>query len=406
MHCDKIKLKSGQTRWICIADAPSHPLTGKRRQIERRGKTKKEAMQKVNDVIDTLVEDQFDKKASAAIKFRKVAKKWISVYEVTAGVKRGTVRIREDEIKVLNRYFGDAPITSITHVIYQDFLIQLSVDGYKGKPYSESAIRGINTCAKMIFKFAKKNKLIEENPTEDVEIPKKPKTIEELENQSIKDEFFEKHELELFLKAVLEMGLELDKEWFFTLAFTGMRPGEVIALKKQDLDFDNNRIRISKTLTNENCNMKEYSLETTKTSDIRIIDMDESIMSILKKLVHENDTHKLKYRTQIKDFHDKDFVFRRKNGYPYVRQFLGERMKRIMKKLDINKHLTPHSFRHTHISMQTEAGAELPTIMERVGHKDPDTTLKIYTHVTNNMKEKSVQNVAAFHSEILKELTV
>ncbi|MFD1450888.1 tyrosine-type recombinase/integrase [Oceanobacillus sojae] len=406
MHCDKITLKSGQTRWVCIADAPPHPLTGKRRQIERRGKTKKEAKNKVEEVIDKLTVDQFDKKASAKIKFSKVAEKWLSVYEVTAGVKRGTVRIREDQIKILDKYFGDAPITSITHVIYQDFLIQLSIDGNEGEPYLESSIRGINTCAKMIFKFAKKNKLITENPTDDVEIPKKPKTIEELENQSIEDEYFEKNELELFLKTALESGLKLDKEWFFTLAFTGMRPGEVIALKKQDLDFENNRIRISKTLTNENCNMRDYNLETTKTSDIRIIDVDEGIMMVLKKLVHENDTHKLRYRTQIDDFHDEDFVFQRKNGYPYVRQFLGERMKRIMKKIDIKKHLTPHSFRHTHISMQTEAGAELPTIMERVGHKDPDTTLKIYTHVTNKMKEKSVQNVAAYHSEILKELTV
>lgn len=406
MHCDTIKLKSGQIRWFCIADGPPNPMTGKRRQIERRGKTKKEAKQKVKDVIDALVEDQFDKKSSATIKFSKLAKKWLSVYEVTAGVKRGTVRLREDEIKVLNKYFENAPILSITHSIYQDKLIQMSKDGNDGKPYAESTIRGVNTCAKMIFRFAKKNKLIEENPAEDAEIPKKPKTIEELENQSIKDEFFEKQELELFLKTVLQEGLKFDKEWFFTLAFSGMRPGEVIALKKQDLDFVNNRIRISKTLTNETGNMKDYNLETTKTSDIRIIDMDKSIMMMLKKLVHENDTSKLKYRTQIEDFHDKDFVFSRHNGYPYVRQFLASRMKGIMKKIDIGKHLTPHSFRHTHISMQTEAGAELPTIMERVGHKDPDTTLKIYTHVTNNMKEKSVHNVTAYHSEILKELTV
>ncbi|MDY0395372.1 tyrosine-type recombinase/integrase [Virgibacillus halophilus] len=39
-------------------------------------------------------------------------------------------------------------------------------------------------------------------------------------------------------------------------------------------------------------------------------------------------------------------------------------------------------FRHTHISMLTEAGVDLPTIMKLVGHENDKTTTKIYTHVT------------------------
>ncbi len=52
------------------------------------------------------------------------------------------------------------------------------------------------------------------------------------------------------------------------------------------------------------------------------------------------------------------------------------------------KKISTHVFRHTHISMLAELGVPLKAIMQRVGHNDPNTTLSIYTHVTNTMKEE------------------
>ncbi|MCR2823606.1 tyrosine-type recombinase/integrase [Lederbergia panacisoli] len=46
----------------------------------------------------------------------------------------------------------------------------------------------------------------------------------------------------------------------------------------------------------------------------------------------------------------------------------------------INKHAAPHIFRHTNISMVTEAGVDLPIIMQRVRHKGIETAVGIYTH--------------------------
>ena len=49
----------------------------------------------------------------------------------------------------------------------------------------------------------------------------------------MEETYFESDELDEFLDMVLKIGLDLDKEWFYTLAFSGMRPGELIALKNQ-----------------------------------------------------------------------------------------------------------------------------------------------------------------------------
>jgi len=398
MYCKKVKTKS-ESVWECVEDGPPNPATGKRRQIKRRGKTRTEAKQRVEEILNSLQDDGIDYRVSTVMTFERVATTWLEVYAAT-GVKRGSIRIREKEINLLNEYLARAPITDITHYMYQNLLIDLDKRGY-----ARTTISGVNTCANMIFKYAKRNKLIKENPREDAIVPKKKVSIKDLEENSIKESYFESEELDKFLNAVLTIGLDLDKEWFFTLAFSGIRPGELVALKKSDLDFNKNTIRISKTLYSEKNNMKEYVLDTTKTNRSRIIDMDESIMKMLKQLVRSNDRHKMKYRTVIEDFHDEDFVFQRKNGYPFLTKNLSDRMKRLLKFSEVKKELTPHSFRHTHISMMTEAGAELSTIMERVGHIDPNTTLKVYTHVTEKMKVTSIKNVTDHHTNILEKLS-
>ena len=48
--------------------------------------------------------------------------------------------------------------------------------------------------------------------------------------------------------------------------------------------------------------------------------------------------------------------------------------------------LSTHMFRHTHVALLVEAGVPIKVISERLGHAKVDTTLDIYTHVTENMK--------------------
>lgn len=66
-------------------------------------------------------------------------------------------------------------------------------------------------------------------------------------------------------------------------------------------------------------------------------------------------------------------------------------MRRLLKLAGLNTKLTPHSLRHTHTSLLAQAGVGLPQIMERLGHKDEDTTKNIYLHVTKEMKKETSQ---------------
>lgn len=398
MHCDKVTLKSGQVRWICMADGPQDPATGRRRQINRRGKTQKEAKKRVQGALNSFEEHGIDQRIGKNMTFDNLAAEWMETYTLT-GVKRSTIRIREKEINILNRYMAKTPIANASHSMYQRILNDLS------KQYARTTVQGVNITAGMIFRYAIRDKMIKDNPTVGVIVPKKRKTVDEIKEDPIEELYLEHEELEEFLAAVQHHGLYLDLERFFTLAFSGMRSGEMCALQKSDLAFKKDTIDITKTLYSERNNMRDYELTPPKTDgSVRTIDMEEPIMDMLRKVVRRNDKYKLQYRHLYDDFHDKEFVFCRDNGYPFVPKNILTRMERILGKTTIKKHATPHVFRHTHISMLTEAGVDIATIMARVGHEDIETTMKIYTHVTNKMKKDASGKVKNTFGNILQKI--
>ncbi|GAA5418021.1 tyrosine recombinase XerC [Paraliobacillus ryukyuensis] len=399
MNFRKKKTKAGE-RWEAVEDIGVNPTTGKRKQVTRLGKTRKEAKERLEKYLRSIEEYGVDEKQSLRITFEEVAAEWIKVYEST-GRKKSSVYIRTKEIRLLNKHMAKKPIGAITHMFYQNVINELATD------LARTTVQGVNNCAGMIFKFAKRNKLMKELPNEDVVIPKKRKSVDEIKKDNIAEKYLEHVELEDFFEKLNIHGLELDKERFYLLAFTGMRSGELCALQKQDLDFENNTIDINKTIYNNTNNMKAYELTPPKTvGSIRVIDVDQPIMDMLKKLVRKNDEHKMEYRTLIDDFHDKDFLFQRKNGYPYSPAYLLKRMNRIVERTKIEKKATPHIFRHTHISMMAEAKVDLATIMKRVGHEDVDTTMKIYTHVTDKMKKDASEKMSNLYGNILENITL
>lgn len=398
MYCEKITLKSGKISWSCVADGPADPVTGKRKQIPRRGKTKREAMDRVNEAINSLTNDGIDLSVGKNTTFDTLAAEWLVTYSLT-GVKKNSVRIRRNEIDNLNSCFGKVPIVKITHSVYQNALNELAPE------FSRNTLQGINGTAGMIFRYATRVKKIKDDPTVGAIVPKKRKTVEEIKADPVEESYLEHEELEEFLAAVTKYGLYLDLERFYTLAFTGMRSGELCALQKEDLDFENGIIKINKTLYSETNNMRLYELTPPKTDgSIRDIETEKPVMDMLKRIVRRNDKHKLQYRHMYDDFHDNNFVFCRDNGYPFAPKNILDRMNRLVEKTSIEKNATPHIFRHTHISMLTEAGIDIATIMERVGHEDIETTMKVYTHVTNKMKKDASHKLTNLYGDILHNI--
>ena len=397
MHIKKVPAKNKKGyKYACYLEGPPDPVTGKRTQIVRRGETKQEAQQRAEEALHEKTKLGLAGISTKTKKttFADLAEEWLLHYS-KGNVKISTVRVREKEIKILNRYIAGQPVKAITRKQYQGILYDLD-----DKNYARTTIEGVHVTAGMIFKYAVLHGFLIESPTTNVQIPAKKLTVDDLERDVIGESYLEHDEIKEFFGVVERDGMDFDKEVFTLLLYSGMRLGELLALKESDLIGD--EIRITKTLYVPNNNMREYELLTPKTKgSIRTIDLDTAVIELLKVRIDLNHTKRKIMLDSKSEYNDEGFIFCRDNGYPYIQKNFNIRMQRILRKTSIAKPLTPHCFRHTHISLLVEAGVDINTIMRRVGHDDMETTMKIYTHITDKMKKDAAEKIKTHFSNVL-----
>ncbi|WP_261797548.1 site-specific integrase [Bacillus testis] len=191
---------------------------------------------------------------------------------------------------------------------------------------------------------------------------------------------------------ILEIGVGII---FLILSYTGMRVGELVALKWKDMDFEEHTISITKTYYNPTNNTLEYQLVQPKTRrSKRTIVVDEDVIAALKE--HMELQKKVKKRLG-ETYLDEGFIFAkhgRQPGYPIFIKTVENRMARLLKLAGLNTELTPHSLRHTHTSLLAEARVGLEEIMDRLGHCDDETTKNVYLHITKEMKKEASHKFA------------
>jgi integrase len=381
----KTKKCSCGATWSYMLDVGTDPKTGKRKQKKKGGfKTKTEAQEAAALLIAELTQGTYVEEKN--ITFEEFAYEWLAIYQASGKPKKpGTIRIRKHEIQRLLDYFAKLKLKDVTRKLYQDALNEL-----KNRGFADNTLDGAHRTGRMIFKKAIEMDLIKKDPTEYAYVPKDIATVEEVEKDEIPN-YLEKEQLSLFLKTAEEKGLERDYPIFKLLAYTGIRVGELCALKWKDIDFEEESVSITKTYYNPINNIKKYQLVPPKTQKgKRKIDVDPSVIALLEK--HRADQNKVRMR--LRDcYYDEGFVFAKMDGkypgYPELIKTIENRMRRLLKLSGLNQELTPHSLRHTHTSLLAEAGVGLEEIMERLGHKDDDTTKHVYLHITKSMKKEA-----------------
>lgn len=371
-------------KWAYRAYVGTDPITGKIKQVGKSGFLTKKDAQLAAAIVERQVH-QGDYIEPSELTFDNLSKEWEKHYSVDA--KISSVRARRKALKHAINEFGDKAIQSITKHEYQSFIDKIS------DKFSVNYVSSIHTSTNMVFEYAQSVNLIKDIPSDKIKLPRKKKTIEDIENEKIQDKFFEKDELEEFLLLAKNEGLEGDLLTFTLLAYTGLRIGELVALKWSDIDFEAHTLRVSKTYYNPNNNKKKYKLLTPKTEkSIRTISIDEIVISLL--LDHQEEQKQI-IQDNAPFYHDEGFIFTGNEGYPKVIKAVALRMDRLLKMMNEDKevhekkHLTLHSFRHTHTSLLIEANVHIKEIQERLGHSDINTTMDIYAHMTKDIKKEA-----------------
>lgn len=386
--CKKKRCTCG-SKWGYKVDVGIDPTTGKRKQATKSGfRTRQEAETALTELLNDIQQGTY--KEECKILFKNFATEWIQLYEEENNVKPGTIRIRKHEINKLLPYFAHLKLKDVTRRSYQE-----AINDLKEKGFAHNTLDGVHRTGKMLFRKALAMGFIKVDPTEFTYLKRDKKSIEELEEQEI-PKYMEKEELALFLETASKNGLEMDYLMFLVLSYTGMRVGELIALKWKDINFHSHTISITKTYYNPTNNTVKYELVIPKTRrSKRIIIVDEIVIEALD--AHRIAQQKVKRQYIGEMYHNADFIFAKTNrfpGFPLFIKTVENRMARLLKIASLNEKLTPHSLRHTHTSLLAEAKIGLEEIMERLGHCDDDTTKNVYLHITQELKKEASQKFA------------
>lgn len=187
---------------------------------------------------------------------------------------------------------------------------------------------------------------------------------------------------------------------WLVFSWTGMRRGEGVALKWQDINFKNNTISIRRSSDSA---LRKTVKNSTKTKKNRSIAIDEETMSVLQE-------HKRRRTLMGAQLTTPDaFVFGNLDGTVRNPGDVGERFSRTVKKaqqeLPTLPDLTIKGLRHTHATLMLESGIHAKVVQERLGHSNITTTLNIYSHVTPTMQEDAMNRLRQYVNKQEKPLS-
>ena len=242
--------------------------------------------------------------------------------------------------------------------------------------FSYSTTKLVKSLINRSLDFALKNNLIDEQIVISIGLKNK---------QVRKVEALEKQEQVKLEKYIFE-----NEKWYhygiLISLYTGLRLGELLALKWQNIDIKNKLIYIDKSVGSISQNHKTRIIESLpKTqSSIREIPISKQLLNILKAL-KQNSTN--------------DFVLVSHNNKQLQPRAYQKSFENLLKKLKI-KHYGFHALRHTFATRLLENGVDIKTISELMGHSSPTITLNRYVHTNMQNKRKAME---AFNKKSAKQ---
>lgn len=276
-----------------------------------------------------------------------------------ASVRPQTYISNQHRITGLLRILGEDTIANRINAVYVETKFRES--GQKNSTLNERLIR-----LKAIFRWAyRKRYVLDISFLDQID-----KFADVPHREKIEDKYMEEDELALVMKCMKCKPWHLLTEF---LVLSGLRIGEAISLKKEDIDSDFIHVRDTYSLVTE-----EDGPTKTGTST-----RDVPIQTQLKDCIRRINAFVL--RRQLCFGHKSDLFFPNEFGEHISYGAYKEYLARITQK-KLGRRLTPHALRHTHVSLLAAAGVPLEVITRRVGHKDSKITRDIYFHVTKKMK--------------------
>lgn len=359
------KRKDG--RWEGRYTVGHDPVTGKQVFKNVLGKTQAEVKEKLKKALADAGKLDFTKAGKYTVGswmdpwFENVAK--IKVRPSSHQTYKGYI---DNHIKP---NIGNIPLEKLTTMGLQKFYRKLLTTGRverieaekQPKGLSAKTVRNINQVISSAMDLAVAQKIILENPTNACELPK----VEHKEMQTVPAE-----QLSAFLEEAKRSGVY---EMYYIELSTGLRRGELLGLKWEDIDWKNGIIKVRRQVARVDGEITEAPLKTK--NSYRAVSISAQAVEVLK---------------QQKAKTNDSYVFPSPNGGPISPDSVNNMLKRVLERAGIPK-VRFHDLRHTFATLALQNGVDIKTVSGMLGHFSAGFTLDTYTHVTTAAQKEAAE---------------
>ena len=333
-------------------------------------KTQKSALKQLHQLIE-LYRD-VDLTEDCRMTLGEWLDKWLDEYMIFT-IRESTLDSYRAMVKnQVKPFIGGKQLASLTTADMQNFYNKIKKEGrvrehpIHGKTLADSMVRGVHMMLHEALDTAVKERLIAKNPTNGTTVPK----CNYPEKQILCD-----NQLETFLEAI--KGHEYWCDFFYVEVMTGLRRGEICGLKWQDINFEENKLQVKRSVS-----VKKgggVSIGETKTeTGVRSILMPPSVADVLQN----------RKQRAITEWVFPNFMHPEQPISPATAY---RKLKIILKHAGLPL-IRFHDLRHTFATHATHGGVDPKTLAGILGHTNASFTLDTYTHVTSDM-QKAASNI-------------
>lgn len=231
--------------------------------------------------------------------------------------------------------------------LIRQFIAELSIK----ETHKRTMVRRLS-CLRSFFKFAFREKIIPDNPMEEIESPKLDKMLPQFLTYDQVKRLFDQPNSQTLL------GLR-DRAMMELLYSSGLRISELVALSHSDFDAPNQTVRLK-----------------GKGKKERIVPITENASNWIKR-----------YLTHPERPPDPNAIFLSQRGTRLTTRSVDRKFAHYLLQSGLAGTITPHTIRHTIATHWLENGMDLKTIQALLGHSSLATTT-LYTHVSTKLKKE------------------
>ncbi|GGG09621.1 site-specific integrase [Paenibacillus abyssi] len=356
--------KEGNT-WYYVLE---HTENGKRKQIKKRGfKTKKDAQKALVEAQSALNSGTYVKPSKLSVSDYLI--EWMNDKQHSIGretAKNHITSIKNHIIPLI----GEIPLSKLTALDIQKLTTSLYERGL-----ASSTIKRTFNIINTALNKAEKMQLITKNVAALVDKPK----VRRKELQ-----VWEIYEIQRFLEVAQKSRYYLA---FHLAIMAGMRQGEILGLRWQDVDYESRKIYIRQTLSHDG---KELKSGAKTALGVRSVTVDAQTIEYLRRQSRIIENEK---RLSKGVYTDKGLVVSTSTGNQLIPRNLMREYKLLLERAEVRK-ITFHDLRHTHASLLLKQNVHPKIVSERLGHSSTQLTMDIYSHLMPNMQKEAADNLA------------